>query len=185
MLANVEHGHLVYREEKLAPVEVLGDFAHQRLITEQLIVHWETSPNPHTGTRPGAQASDAANLITSSTWRLASTHLIEHKHTLSLSRTCCAPSGREATHTARHGSVKQGPNQHLLPGWGSHSCSVLSQRDFYVIFSLMKWPSLIYVFFSLRLVLTPHLVVYLGSSFWDLFLTVSCLFSFTCCYIPY
>lgn len=46
---------------------------------------------------------------------------------LSLSRTCCAPSGSVATQTPRHSSVEQGPNQHLLPGWENHKHSVLSQ----------------------------------------------------------
>lgn len=78
---------LVYREEKLAPVWVMCDFSHQWLITEQLTVQWETSPDPVTATQPSTRVSDAANLI------------LPFTSSLSLSR---SPPSLSHTHSPEH-----------------------------------------------------------------------------------
>ncbi|KAK1883543.1 Pectinesterase B, partial [Dissostichus eleginoides] len=82
-----------------------------RLIREQLKVRRETSPDPPTNPRPGAQDSDAANLITSSTWQLTSFNLT---HTYTRTPEFVGP--QLGVEPPRHSSLEQGPNQHLLPG---------------------------------------------------------------------
>lgn len=151
MLANVKHGHLVYlfTEEKSW---LACEFWVTSPISGWSQSSWTNSDErtltPRTDMRPNTQASDAANLITSSTWRFTFSHPVTHTHTLTHSRTR-APAGSGATQTPWHSSLEQGPKQHLLPGKTTytHTCTLVFLTASQALLkwipcppSLIKWP---------------------------------------------